>query len=273
MSLPNISELLEEEIFLKDKMTIVSHLNMMAPIRSPENYSSIIRDGRNAIVEVKNFYTRKKRESKPEFYEAKLELIDELIRNVPLFFKTDPQRIINSKALPNLLKTVTQSHCIEATIANLYVPTDILANLLSGRDVNDFLKKFQKIVEKYEITYLKSKGKRRLSPRSPPKKAQFIYAYELLCEKPNVLEKIRDTGDYTLLYKRDGVHFEVKERRIFGGQKKICDTYLRKLRGMSRRGLYWRPRFPTDTLRVLFLDVIPDYSGRIGKIQRKSYIA
>jgi len=238
----------EEEELFKNKLETVSGFLHRVRNRDPENVKSIIISGNNALVESKNHLEEWM--GLPGAIGSIDDRIDLISKadEIPLF-KIDPESIYHGN-LPKKNVIAADSHLLEIVFGNLYMSVSLYNRLCAGDDINKFLRRFDKIVETCERARARSKKEMCYTDPTSVGRAQFVYAYELLAN--NVLKTVKDTHNPDILYGKEGIHYGVKNRRLFRNREKLCKAHFETY--AQDQHFY----FPT--LRVFFTDVIPKYS-------------
>lgn len=242
---------IDEEKYFGQEIRSMSPLLYLVKERNPECVQELAALGKNTITECENFMERMRGSSEmPEFIDDRISLILET-KKIPLF-QTDPDLITRGN-LPKPNDIAADLHLLQITLCNLYMGVSLYNSVKVRKDnphgyVEYLLRRFSGIVEKYETSLRNKEGRYRNDPTG---KAEFVYAYELL--DSNIVEKVRKTGDYTILYGKEGIQLEVKDRRLFGKRRELSKAHLE---GYSKGKICFA--YP---VHLLFLDIIPKFDS------------
>jgi hypothetical protein len=145
---------------------------------------------------------------------------------------------------------------MEIVFGNLYMSVSHFNSLQAGEAPQELAQKLLDVVQVYEQTRALN-GRKGEYRSDPPGRAQLCYAFEMLAEKPNVLQRVSENEDYPVLYGREGLNLQVKNERFFDvrGRKTIQNVHLHAL---SRQQPFCFP----EPIRVLVMDCIPVYEAK-----------
>jgi len=108
-------------------------------------------------------------------------------------------------------------------------------------------------------------GKIRCLPDSentPSRRSLLTFGYEMFDAKrrgvPNVLQRIKQGEDYSIIYNKEGIHYEHKARGILPNKYRFVEKHL----DASRQGKGFS--YP-ETIRALYIDVLPTYEELVSK--------
>ncbi len=258
----NYRNIRAEEQLLENHLESAYLLMQLAMNRDPQVVKTVIEIGSNAIERIQTFYEEiKQLKSTPKTIEDRQSLLH-MARAKLFLFNVDTSNLTQSN-LPPIDKVVTHSHLLEMVIGNIYMSASLTRSFMRAsrgyrrrekitRAAQRFLSEFSGTVRDYELSHKIYGDSYR---RNSTGRAHLLYALELLAQKPkNVLEEVKESGDYSILYGKKGIQFEVKEARVFPGHRELCKQHS----GSLNRG----ERFSYSAVRVLFTDVIPVYEPK-----------
>lgn len=224
--------------------------------RDPECTKEIIRTGWNEIQTMKNLLEEEKDLLKgsplAEGVDDRIHLLIRLKDLKTLKYDLDE---INQSYQPSIDRVATDMHMLEIGFCNLFCSVNDLIDILKGRHIDSIIREYERITRRSEAIFSRKGSCSCLPYNHPAGRAKWVYSLELRASKKyrgkNVLEKVKESGDYSLLYNREGIHLQVKDKRIFRKE--------RELRQFHRNSIlrYSKVYFPV--VRELFIDVIPEY--------------
>jgi hypothetical protein len=259
---PDIDFTEEEELLLKALYPLSKGLPNSTS-RKIERIEDIVKTGRNEIIK----YRKLLKENKARIVSVGAEgnekflgyINDRLLllsraANLPLFReKTFFDLAIGIR--PRLEDVMSDSHLMEVTFGNLYMSASNFNSLNANEAPEELAQKLFDVVRVYEETRAIDgrKGKYR---SDPPGRAQLAYAFEMLVEKPNLFDRIKESSDFSVMYGKEGLHYQVKDQRLFDkrGRKTFQSVHLQALYRQQ-------PLCFPEPIRVLVMDCIPAYES------------
>jgi len=254
--------LLQEEArevygYLEDATTL-SYTTMN---RDPEITAHIITRTLNIVENLTNYL----RGQKPFLKDPKLRRnIDDRI-NLALkiknfsTFKWNPDSIVSGYQ-PPIQDVATDALFSEYILGNLSCSVEYLAQLVEGREINDILKELNRILMENEAMFIRPSSKQSrtcLKGKSSGQRAKWFYAVELYAMErykgPNVFEEIEDSGDYTALYGRKGIHLQLKSQQLIKKRK--------SLKNLNASAILADGKVYYPQVRELFKKYIPPYKS------------
>ena len=259
LAIKELAAIDEERTAIFDSLEKVNKNPYMATNRDPECTKVIIETSRKEIQKTKNLLNNEKellKDLKSPLAEGVDDRIHLLVRLEELpTFKWNLDKIDRGYQ-PRIDMVAADSHIEEIAFGNLFCTADYLADILSGRTVNDILEASKEILMENEVIFSGHRGSFQClynRHNHPGGRAKWIYSLELQASKKydgsNVLERIRDSGDYSALYGREGIQIQVKDLRIFRNERKLSRLHSRYI--LTDNKVY----FPA--IRQFFLDVVP----------------
>jgi hypothetical protein len=247
----------DEELLLKLLFPLSGSV-VNSTSRNPEKIEGIVKAGRTSIRQYAELLKNNRKEiavfdpSKREKFLAYINDRFLLLRRaggLPLYSKKTRLNLSLGK-LPRIEDVASDAHLMELAFGNLYMSASIFNSLNKRtRTSNEIMTSLVQTFENYEITR-SADGRKGTYINDAPGRAQLAFAYETLASRPNVFELVKTTNDYSVLYGRDGIQYEVKGQILFPEKETFKSVHRKTIR------TYGRICFP-EPLRALLLELIP----------------